>query len=403
MTRGNVTPGKRVDDRHAGPGRTIRIDNGRIDIERGTVFCLIAFYPLARFISEPLSLVVLLALAAALVTLMSSSRAIMRRLPLLLFVVLLFGLPSAGAYVVGETVAAKYLLFCSLIVIVSFVAAFKNVVPSPKITLYVSLFSGLAAMAFLAYPEIGNYSAFREVEIGGIEGTYDETRFRGYFVHGNDLGIFASGLLCLIIMMGSRQVGLKAGWAVGGAVVSAAVIISESATAAIIVAVVVLWRFLNERVLTVLLAAVVSAVAVSQLWYSAAAAEVLESGSFWWRYDLADRVVRQSDLATLSPAALASEDSWSHSLIVDIVMIFGFFPSVVLFCLVLSTIVWVRPSYTIAVYTLLLTASVQPAGAMPASFMMLALALFSFARWKASATAMSISRLAGRANNRRAA
>lgn len=232
----------------------------------------------------------------------------------------------------------------------------------------------LCASAFTEYmPEQVNTSNI-QFQYGIIE----NARLRTIFPHSNDFGVYAAALVTFFLSK-SYQSGFVVRILKALMIAFAIILVarSQSESAYLVLATVFVWQFGNyhmHRMLRVGLSVVCVTLVFSQLFLAQYAMAQLQEGSVWWRFFIADLISEEATAIRFDPISLVSYPSWTHSLLLDVVTVYGLLPAI--FMAIACGIVIVRLEIGRAVGTLLLLSIglVQPVGAMPASLFTLSLA-----------------------------
>ena len=333
--------------------------------------CVI-FYPIARFASKPLSLSILLA-----VVLISARTLILNKRAAFRFLKMAPGhliLITAIILALGEnnTVATTYLVFLLLYLLLASVIVDLQFKQDSWIPVYGGL---LVALLIVAFANSEWLQHLRGEDFFGIDlpnPSMGDLRQRAFFLHSNDMGIYCAGLAILCLRSSSSGWQLTClRWAAVVALLWCT-ILSDSTTGEFAFAAGWVLTFIPVTWGLASLALLFSAAFVSQMFFAAEVASYLQGGSFWWRYAMASDVANASKAISFNPVSITGQASWTHSLILDSRLMFGTLPTIGLFILFMMAIKSLSRPTAAGLLIVALCAVVQPAGAMPASFMMLA-------------------------------
>jgi hypothetical protein len=115
---------------------------------------------------------------------------------------------------------------------------------------------------------------------------------------------------------------------------------------------------------------------VTQFFFPIKAAEFLQAGSMFWRYLVADVITSSSSIFQFAPVSINLVGNWPHSIFLDFIFLAGLLGPVLLYAAVsVFSLAYLPADRGAGVLTFFTCAALQPAGAMPSSFLILAVAL----------------------------
>lgn len=356
-------------------------------------FYLSATYPVARFFSEVVSLAILGCIALISLWFASAGRSQIERLAIVSPSFFSVIIPAAMAFDAGNGSVGKYLIFHLEFIILALAALNIKCVPSPNVFAACCCILGLLMLMFVPYPDIRPINSSEMFGFSGIgDGEYvGSNRLRAFFPQTNDLAMFVSGLFICCLCFTPRP-SFESGtfWCNGRAlarsmftlaILGLCLYFSASSTGAFVVVCGILWWTLRPAVVLSLLILTVTILFISQLYFPGEFKDYLQEGSFFWRYYMAEHVMKVSSPLSFDYNALGNQESWTHSFFLDLSLLFGRLGAHIFFFAIVILSIRIRQHTAIALLIVVIAGSVQPAGAMPAGFLMLVLTSFSVARW----------------------
>ena len=369
---------------------------GGVVIDGPALFYLLMLFALTRFFIGSASLAVLAVFFAASLYASAKTRAYWSD-----FVFYPCALVTAFAsiydYATQNLGQCSYFFYISLylILIQSFVKM-RISYRKPEFRLFCVFFI-VANFAFLIFPELAGYASAKAIAIIRSDIEYanpaDLARFHSFFMHANEVGIFTAAITWVAI----KFVDGNDGWLNYLVDVSvclsllAIIWMSGSETGAVIVSFAVLRRILSAKTVFILALLVVLGEWFTQLILAGAIENILKSGSFWWRYLMADEITSHMAIIQFDPVTIGRLSNWPHSIALDSIVTFGLFGFAILGISFLLLALLVPYDTGTGVLLLLAAAGVQPAGAMPTSFLALLLTL-SIATRKSTALSGRVNR-----------
>lgn len=333
-------------------------------------------YPFIRYVSEGIASLLLVPLAAAIVFMVVTGPRIQVLLIRFAAGIAVFAVPVFFSLFNAEQSVIKYLLFCLTYIIIALVAIdFPFAKFERPMRWYTALFC-LSLITFVIFPSLPQYDD--QVYLTDGFQQIDSGRLRGIFPHANDLGIFAAALA--LFNLWRMSFSAKLFTSLDGALLAICALItaySGSDSGIVVFLGGLVWRIFGDQIALNLLRIVLIVVSVMQLALFGWMQDALVSGSFWWRFHMAERVWEITPIVQLQPALIASQETWSHSLILDLLLIYGVFLTILTLAMLLIYTFICKARVGTAILIVVLPMCVQPPGALPASFMILVLAAAS--------------------------
>lgn len=336
-------------------------------------------YPVIRYASDSAtvvaSLAVLLFILFTIVRRVETLRAIFYIMaPLSLAIA-----AAIGAIYVGDKASFRYLAFCCAYLPLAFAVFHEGDGERSTYQPLMICGIGIICLAFWVFPQLPQYDDYTQVNYFIDEN--ERSRLRAIFAHANDLGISAAGFYVLMAhsVRWKDHSFSKVLHALALLISLLLVFASRSSTGYFVIATGTMWRLTDSKKTRIVLVVVFVILSVLQLRLYGFAMDLLESGSFWWRFTMAERVDILSDALTFHPTMVSSQETWTHSLLLDISIVYG--RLAVYFIVFL--LAWFgtvgRANTVIAVFIPLITACIQPPGATPAALFILIVVCFSIA------------------------
>lgn len=340
-------------------------------------------YPIIRYASD--SATVVASLAVLLLILFTIFRRIetLRAIFYIIVPLLLVVAAAIGAIYVGDKTSFRYLAFCFSYLPLAF-AVFQEG-DQERSNYQPMMICGITiiCLAFWIFPQLPQYDDYAQVNYFIDEN--ERSRLRGIFAHANDLGISAAGLYVLMahsIKWHDRS--LSKILHTSALLLSLLLVFaSRSSTGYFIVVAGTMWRMIGPKKTRTFLVTSFIILSALQLHFFDAAIDFLKSGSFWWRFIMAERVDVLSGALTFQPTMVSSQETWTHSLLLDISIIYGRLAVYLIVCLLAWFGAVGRVDTVVAVFIPLITACTQPPGATPAALFILIVVCFSIAHRRA--------------------
>lgn len=250
-------------------------------------------------------------------------------------------------------------------------------VASPGKIGLLGLVFAISVLPFLVFPslsDLGVQPVDGAVEMGKKLKDYvqidEATRYRAYFFHPGEMGQFAAAIF-LIFSQSCKAAGQRLWFtrrtafeilvyvALGGIVIA-----SASTTGEILIAFSLVARVGPTFWLYPIPFVIALAQFTSQLFYARSVEDVLNTGSLWWRYNMAENVSRSLTLATFSPEKINAQANWMHSIYLDVSVLYGLIAVAVLF-IGQTSLVFLRPYRTMAYgwsWLFIVVAAIMPIG-----------------------------------------
>lgn len=357
------------------------------DVKRSAAFpwcfALCLAYPVLRYASERATLVGLLAIQLFIVFTVIRRVETLRAIFYIIAPLSLIVSAAVGAVYVGDAPSSRYLAFCCAYLPLAF-AVFRE--GDGERSNYQPLMIcgiGIICLAFWLFPQLPQYDDYTQVNYFIDEN--ERSRLRAIFAHANDMGISAAGFYVLMahsIRRNDRFISMILH--LSAIVISLLLLFaSRSSTGYFIVATATMWRITDPKKTRILLVVLFVTLSALQLRFYEAAMNFLQSGSFWWRFTMAERVDILSGILTFRPTMLSSQETWTHSMLLDISLVYGRLPVY----LIIGLLAWFgsvgRVNTVIAIFIPLITACIQPPGATPAAMFILITVCFSVAHRRA--------------------
>jgi hypothetical protein len=341
-----------------------------------TILFGIMAYPFFRYMSDGAASLLLVPLAAAIVIIIIRSPKAQVRIIRFSVIIAACAIPLFIALFTAEQSAIKYLAFCLFYVLIAIVAIDFSFAKLERLVFWYTGLFCLSLIAFVIFPSLPQYEDSEYVAYGVQQ--IDGERLRGIFPHANDLGIFAAALALFNLWRTSFTV--RSIWSIDILLIAICALItiySGSVSGLIVLLGGVLWRFFGDFVVLNALRIGFVVISVLQLLFYGWAQDVLISGSFWWRFHMAERVWEITPIVHLRPDLIASQETWSHSLILDLLLTYGIFLTIVAVLAILIYTFFCGSRTAVGMLIVILPMCVQPPGALPASFMILVFAVAS--------------------------
>lgn len=337
---------------------------------------VIMAYPFVRYVSDGVTPLLLAPLAGAIAVLIITRPRLQVRLIRFAFAIAACAVPLFIALFTAEQSAIKYLVFCLAYMLIALVAVdFPFAKFDRPMRWYTALFC-LSLIAFVIFPSLPQYDD-QEYLAYGVQ-QIDGERLRGIFPHANDLGIFAAALA--LFNLWRTNFAIRSLFSVDIALIAICAVItvySGSVSGMIVLMGGLVWRIFGDQIALNALRVGLVIISILQLLFYGWAQDVLVSGSFWWRFHMAERVWEIVPIVHLRPDLIASQETWSHSVILDLLLTYGIFLTVLALVGVVIYTFFCKARVGAAILIVILPMCVQPPGALPASFMILVFAVAS--------------------------
>jgi hypothetical protein len=311
------------------------------------IIALLLLYFLTRFLVGKLAIIFLLIAAVtcfAKIILMN-----LRAQPIVFWIpTLLLALASMISLIVSSDTLATYAIFtfAALFFHASGYSMFSPI--NPRLIIPIVIVFIISVIPFIAYPELSllgtqpvdaaaevsaQLKKFKDVD----EGTF---RIRAYFYHSAELGQFATSLFIVLsqtvkyyvsvqkVRLSSTYKSLEIALYIGLIVVVQA---SDSRTANVILALTLINRFFSGIPIALVGPIVLVAQFFTQIFFADKISAILQSGSFWWRYDMAQHVLNGLVPIRFWPHSLGSQSNWPHSIFLDFALVYGLIGPFILF------------------------------------------------------------------------
>lgn len=333
-------------------------------------------YPFIRYLSDGLTTFLLAPLVVSILILMIVNPRIQVRLVRFSVAIAACAIPLFVSLFIAELSAIKYLAFCLIYILIAVVAMDFSFAKLDRLVFWYTGLFCLSLIAFVIFPSLPQYEDSEYLAYGVQQ--IDGERLRGIFPHANDLGIFAAALA--LFNLWRTNIAVRSLWSFDILLIAICAVItiySGSISGLIVLLGGVVWRIFGDFVALNALRVGLVVISVLQLLFYGWAQDVLISGSFWWRFHMAERVWEISPLVHLRPDLIASQETWSHSLILDLLLTYGIFLTIVAVLAILIYTFFCGTRTAVGTLIVILPMCVQPPGALPASFMILVFAVAS--------------------------
>lgn len=340
-------------------------------------------YPVLRYASDRATLVGLLAILLFIVFAVIRRVETLRATFYIIAPLLLVISATIGAVYVGDEPSSRYLTFCCAYLLLAFVVSREGDGERLNYQPMMICGIGIICLMFWIFPQLPQYDDYTQINYFIDEN--ERSRLRAIFAHANDLGISAAGLYVLMAHSLRRHDRSVSAILHGSALMLSLLLVfaSRSSTGYFVIASGTMWRMVDPRKTRIVVVVLFVILAALQLRFYDAAMDFLQSGSFWWRFTMAERVDVLSGIVTFEPTMLSSQETWTHSLLLDISLVYGRLPAY----LIVGLLAWFgsvgRVNTVIAVFIPLITACIQPPGATPAALFILITVCFSIAHRRA--------------------
>lgn len=350
---------------------------------------LILLYPTARFVFPQAGLFAASAIALFVTILFKFERLSLWHIPRIL-TVLLFTLMTTASLAIGNAQAATYWAFVVLFTLFEFCLSTRLIrLPLHRLVWMLVAF----AMINLAVEmlDLGRDASSATLQVNegspqdGIRSFWGGGRFSGVFLHANEAGVFFLALT-LILYRGLEAIPgrfrIWSGYSLSSGLVGTCLLMTGSLTAIAAAILYVLLNFVRGAFGKAIMAFGLLLTFCSQLFFPQVMAELIQSGSFWWRYMIASRVTSSAPTLTFAPWSINSLENWTHSIAMDLLISLGWIPTVLILLAILWWVMVANWRTSVAVFTVLLTVAFQPAGAMPTSMLAMIFCLLVFPVWR---------------------
>ncbi len=336
-------------------------------------------YPVIRYASD--SATVVASLAVLLFILFTIVRRV-ETLRVTLYIMAPLSLVIAaaiGAIYVGDNTSFRYLAFCCVYLPLAFAVFHEGDGERSNYQPIMICGIGIICLAFWIFPQLPQYDDYSQVNYFIDEN--ERSRLRAIFAHANDLGISAAALYVLIANSIRRHDRSLSKILHASALLVSLILVfaSRSSTGYFVIMMGTMWRMVNPEKTRIIIVVSFLILSALQLIFYDAAIDFLESGSFWWRFTMAERVDVLSNALTFQPTMISSQETWTHSLLLDISIVYGRLAVYLIVCLLAWFGAVGRVNTVIAVFIPLMTACIQPPGATPAALFILIVVCFSIA------------------------
>jgi hypothetical protein len=286
---------------------------------------------------------------------------------------------AIGAIYVGDKTSFRYLAFCCAYLPLAFAVFREGDGDRSNYQPMMICGIGIICLAFWIFPQLPQYDDYTQVNYFIDEN--ERSRLRAIFAHANDLGISAAGFYVLMAhSISRRDRSISKALHVSALLISLILVFaSRSSTGYFVVATGTMWRLINPKKTRIILVVCFIILSALQLRFYDVAMDFLESGSFWWRFTMAERVDVLSGILTFQPTMVSSQETWTHSLLLDISIVYGRLAVYLIVCLLAWFGAVGAVNTVIAVFIPLITACIQPPGATPAALFILIVICFSIA------------------------
>jgi hypothetical protein len=333
-------------------------------------------YPFVRYVSDGVTPLLLAPLAGAIAVLIFTRPRLQVRLIRFAFAIAACAVPLFIALFAAEQSAIKYLVFCLAYMLIALVAIdFPFAKFDRPMRWYTALFC-LSLIAFVIFPSLPQYDDQDYLAYGVQQ--IDGERLRGIFPHANDLGIFAAALALFNLWRTNFAIRSLFSFDIALIAICAVITVySGSVSGMIVLLGGAVWRIFGDQIALNALRVGLVIISALQLLFYGWAQDFLVAGSFWWRFHMAERVWEIVPIVHLRPDLIASQVTWSHSIILDLLLTYGTFLTVLAVVGVLIYTFFCKARVGAAILIVILPMCVQPPGALPASFMILVFAVAS--------------------------
>ena len=350
---------------------------------------LLTLYPMLRFAAGGLSLVALV------LTIILLGLAFLRAPSLKLVVLwspLLLGTLASWAYcwLNGLDSEATYYIFLTLLL--GTIASHSNTrfTYSHRAVLWICAFFCVTVLMFLAFPGLLDHASAQYatavvesagedyITVNDDDRLREADRFHAYFIHSNEFGLFAAAFFFILVHLRNAEASFAASLAslAMAGTLAVFVVSSGSATAKFALVATLALRFLPAAPVLLGLCALFGFQFLSQIFFPDRVLPYLESGSFYWRYLSAEQIVNQAPFFAFDPGHISLVGTWPHSIFLDFIFVFGLVGAGIVTCLAIVFALFAVPRVTgVAVLVFFICAALQPAGAMPSCFLLLAVAV----------------------------
>lgn len=348
-------------------------------------FFLLCLYPVVReFGGSSLSLGVLFLYVALIAWSAIKSAKVSSDFIALCTTAIMLVLSAVYDIATGFGVEANYLIFLAIILISAFCSASINKLPNISlIILGISIVVVANTLGVFGYA--GSYSRLDSTSIALLadfqQNRGEQLRLQtflglghlratGIFVHSNEMGMFMAGAMIVSACFGIVFVELKYKFTlfVLSLISFCFVVLSGSFTALACVALFLAY-WLSRSWTIISLRLIITFLVISQLFYSEAMHALLGNDSFGWRYWMVSQVFSNPAPLLFAPNDILRFGIWTHNLIADFVLSYGLLGAALIAVLIMVTFRRVIRRYEFALWTLLGLTLLQPAGAMPSSFL----------------------------------
>ena len=350
---------------------------------------LLTLYPMLRFAAGGLSLVPLA------LTMLLFALAVLRAPNLKLVVLwspLLLGTIAGWAYCWFNGLDSEATYFMFLTLLLGIIASLSNTgfTYSHRAVLWIGAFFCATVLMFLVIPGLADLAsqhyatAVAEaagedyITVNDDDKLREADRFHAYFIHSNEFGIFAAAFFFILVLLrdGEASFAAKLASLVIAGTLAIFVASSGSATAKFVLVASLALRIMPAAPVLIGLCGLFCFQFLSQVFFPDRVLPYLESGSFYWRYLSAQQIVNQAPFFAFDPGHISLVGTWPHSIFLDFTFLFGLAGAGIVTCLAVVFALFAVPPVTGgAVLVFFICAALQPAGAMPSCFLLLAVAI----------------------------
>lgn len=368
------------------------------------IVALLLLYPLLRFALGGVSL---LALAVAVVIVAAFGLQIGRVRHVAVFAPIIAGCVIAALYCLlrGSSGNANYFGFLAIYcLVIPLLCSAEIVYTRAAINALLLLFCSLS-LAFFLFPQMTMFAS--EKYIRGLEASLPNAatmveeglrgqialtteRFHAFFLHSNEFGQFIAGLAFILSRVRGPRIGSDA---VANALFAGTLmflaLLSGSMSALYAIVIAALLATVSSRLVLLVALGVFVALFVAQMFLAEFAARWLEEGSLYWRFLVAYEIGNRAPFIGFNPDNIGLVGNWPHSIFLDLTFVFGRIGPFLLFAIVTSfSLFAVSAEKGAGILAFFTCAALQPAGAMPSCFFLMAVTIFG-GRWLARQSLVS--------------
>ncbi len=311
------------------------------------VMTLLLLYFLTRFVVGKLAIIFLL--IAAVICFAKIIFINLRVQPIVFWIpTLLLASASMISLILSSDTLATYSIFtfAALFIHASGYSIFSPV--NPKIIIPIVIVFIISVIPFIIYPELSllgtqpvDAAAEVSAQLKKFKDVDEDTfRIRAYFYHSAELGQFATALFIVLsqtvkYFVSVRKTRLSLAYRFFEIAIYIGLIVvvqaSDSRTANVILALTLINRFFSGIPIALIAPIVLVAQFFTQIFFADKIAAILQSGSFWWRYDMAQHVLNDLVPIRFWPHSLGSQSNWPHSIFLDFALVYGLIGPFILF------------------------------------------------------------------------